>query len=386
VATIIGHGDTHVRAVLTATAAPGALLDAAGQLLAYFARVMLPDRYVVFPSAIDQIDFYGPEPAPGTPVTCLAWVPWTERDWLRAHLQLTVDGRVWAEVNGWVDRRFDVRPDADEAFRFPERETVGRLMPGGWTMVVEPWSDLATRDLFAGRYLGAAERQELAALPPHDRRGWLLRRMAVKDAVRARWWRDGREPIFPAEIKVLGGADGGFEAVGEHGLDRPRLRVRASCRGDVAVAVAHSVDGDGDGGTGAEIGVEEVRDCPQPALDAVLTAEEQELAGDLARCTDDSALTWLTRFRAAKQVAARAAGSGPDVLPGGVRVTGTRADGGTALLAVTTPSGPVLPVRVTEVSGPAHRPGRSYAVAWSDPDPADARHDARHDAHPGGMS
>ncbi|MDQ1287402.1 MAG: hypothetical protein QG622_967, partial [Actinomycetota bacterium] len=389
VATIIGHGDTHVRAVLTAGTAPGALLDAAGQLLAYFARVMLPDRYVLFPSAIDQIDFYGPAPAPGTPVTCLVWVPWTERDWLRAHLQLTVDGRVWAEVNGWVDRRFDVRPDMDEAFRFPERHAVGRRMPGGWTMVAEPWSDLATRDLFAGRYLGAAERQEFADLPPRDRRRWLLVRIAVKDAVRARLWDAGHEEVFPAETRVVPDGDGGFVVIGEHGLDLPPIRVRAAFHGDVAVASALPPGGDG-AGTGIDI--EEVRDRPQQAIDAALAAGEQELAADLARRTGLSALTWHTRFLAAKGAAGAATGvtGRPHGFTVTVTVTGDatrdRTGDGTGLLAVTTPSGPVVPVRVQEVSGPEHHPGRTYVVAWSEQAPAGARRDARIDAHPGGMS
>ena len=130
------------------------------------------------PRAIDRIDFSAPSPPPGTPVTCLVWVPWTERDWLQAHLQLIVDGRVWAEVNGWVDRRFDVRPDIDEAFRFPERHTVGpsyaRRVDDGRRTVVRPRDEgplrrPVPRGRGAARVRGSAAPRPPSLAPGADR-------------------------------------------------------------------------------------------------------------------------------------------------------------------------------------------------------------------------
>jgi acyl transferase domain-containing protein len=357
---LAGHGERHVRAVLTPTTAPGSLLDAAGQLLAYYARVNLPDRNVLFPAGIDRIDLYGPEPAPGTPVDCLGWVPWYDRDWLQAHFQLVVDGRVWAEVTGWLDRRFDIRPETDDAFRFPERHTLARPMPGGWVLAAEAWDDLASRDLYVSRYLGAAERDELQGLPPRERRGRLLGRIALKDAVRTLLWTTGPpSPIYPAELRVRKASDGAPRVTGEHGLDLPVTRVSLARGGEVAVAVA---DGEAPGGApGVGIDVEAVAEHPREVVDAALTPDEQDLLRHLARRDGPGDAGWLARFRTAKQAAAKSFGTGLDDVRGRFTVTpdGAAAD----RLVVAGPSGRTVEVLLAEVSNPPHLPPRDYVVA-----------------------
>ncbi|MDQ1287104.1 MAG: hypothetical protein QG622_669 [Actinomycetota bacterium] len=381
---LAGHGERHVRAVITPTTAPGSLLDAAGQLLAYFARVNLPDRYVLFPAGIDRIDLFGPEPAPGTPVECLGWVPWYDRDRLQAHFQLVVDGTVWAEVTGWLDRRFDVRPETDDAFRFPERHTVSRPMPGGWVLAAEAWDDLASRDLYVTRYLGAAERDELRGLPPRERRGWLLRRIALKDAVRARLWAGGpHQPIYPAELRVTGAAGGPPRVTGEHGREIPPLRVSHAHSGEVAVAIAVPPGTPGVPGAGVGIGVEAVREYSPKEADAALTPGEQDLLRSLARRDGPGDAGWFARFKAAKQAAAKFLGEGLDdvrgrfgITPDGVTPDGVITDGvitdGVApdRLVVAAPGGSTVEVQLAEVSNPPYLPPRDYVVAWT-PTPSD---------------
>lgn len=371
---ITGHSDNHARAVLTPTAAPGSLLDAAGQLLAYFARVHLPERYVIFPGGIDRIDVYAPEPAPDTPVSCLMWVPWHDDDRIQAHFQLVTDGTVMMEVSGWLSRRFDLRPEVDEAFRFPERATVGTVMPGGWTMVGDLWSDLASREIFADRYLGGAERDEMRSHPPRGRRHWLLGRIAVKDAVRALLWEAGAGPVFPAELRVANTAAGVPHVLAEHGLDLPPVRVSVSHSGDLAVAVAAPAGG-ADGPIGVGIDVEEIRTHRPETVEAALAPAERRLLDELVERTGLAAEVWFTRFWTAKEAAAKAVGTGlggsPQrfvvhcAQPVGNQGVGAPAAGAPVRLLVTTPSGATVEIHLAEVSNPPYLRDRDYVVAWT---------------------
>jgi acyl transferase domain-containing protein/phosphopantetheinyl transferase len=369
IAAILGHGPEHVRAVLSHTTAPGSLLDAAGQLLGYYARVNLPDRYTMFPAGIDRIDFYGPEPKPGTPVECLAWVPWRDQDQLLAHFQLTVDGKVWAEVSGWHARRFGVPVESDEAMRFPERHTVSRLMPGGWMLATESWSDMVGRDLFAGRYLGRAEHQEWQRQPPRGRRQWLLGRIAAKDAVRRHLWDDGYGEIFPAELRIDSAATGAPGITGEYGFKLPPTQVSIAHSAEVAVAIARAgTDPPGPVGTG--IDVEQVREHPQSTLDAALTPDERQLLYRLVDSTELTVSQWFTRFWTAKEAAAKALGTGLGGAPRRFVVSqavpaASRPGATTDQLTVAGPASPPIEVSATELANPPHLPPRDYIVAWT---------------------
>jgi acyl transferase domain-containing protein len=368
VVSFLGYGESHVRAILSPTAAPGSLLDAAGQLLAYYARMNLPERFTIFPAAIDRIDFYGPEPAPGTPVTCLVWVPPPDEEWLRAFFQLVVDGQVWAEVNGWVDRRFDLRPESDEVFRFPERNTVSQTMPGGWMMATEPWSDLASRELFAVRYLGAAERQELEDQPPRARRQWFLSRIVLKDAVRASLWETGQGPIYPAELTVTTTSAGLPSVVSDAGRGLPQRRVSVAHSNEMAVALARQpAAGSGDG---IGIDIEEIRDHPRSTVDAALTPEERDLMNDLASETGLTSSQWFTRFWAAKEASAKAVGI--DLGDAPRRFVVRRAGDAADQLLVTVPAGGAVTVSLAEISNPPELTRRDYVVAWTG-DPQEQR-------------
>ena len=198
-------GEHHVRGVLTAPAAPGALLDNVGQLLGYWIMSTAHRAHDRLPgphgpasastarsrgraSALDCSDpDHRASPTPRSPRTC-SW---------------STSGRVWAELTGWQDRRFDTDPGIRAVDRFPGDEHALHARPGGWTLVHERWPDLATRDLIMRNMLGSAERatyDELAA--------------RAQAAVAARPdRRQGRGPqgavggerageIYPAEIAV----------------------------------------------------------------------------------------------------------------------------------------------------------------------------------------
>ena len=230
-------GKRHVRGEITAPTAPGALLDNVGQLFGHWIVETQPHRRVAFPIGIDRITFFDEEPPPGSTLDCDIRVTSTSDDEFAFDARLTRDDRVWADISGWRDRRFDSHPQQTEpAYRQPQRNTLARRRPGGWYVVAERWADLASRELFLHKYLNAAERAQYQQLTPTERRHWLLGRIAIKDAVRDQLWAAGAGDVFPAEILVLD-EDGRPTVRGLHGRELPPLDVAvAHCR-ELAVAV-----------------------------------------------------------------------------------------------------------------------------------------------------
>ncbi|WP_340374528.1 beta-ketoacyl synthase N-terminal-like domain-containing protein [Streptomyces sp. SS7] len=366
-------GDRQVRGVITTPPAPGALLDNVGQILGYWIMATRSERTVVFPVGMREMRFYGPHPAPGTEVACLVRITSLTDTFLEADVQLTVDGTVWAELYGWQDRRFDNDPSTRPVERFPGRNTLSELRPGGWTLLHERWPDLASRELIMRNSLGGRERDAYAAHPPRGRRQWLLGRIAVKDAVRRWLWDSGEGPVFPAELRVENDASGRPFVTGVHGRDLPPLDVSLAHCAEAGVAIVRPHTP----GPGPGIDVEEVTARTPETLAAALGPDELRLLRALSSAPEDPAgpgdpeALWFTRFWAAKEAVAKAEGTGFGGRPRDFTVRDASADG--RRLTVSGRLERAYTVHCEPVANPPTLPARQYVVAWTaGPAPAPA--------------
>ncbi|MFF4839197.1 type I polyketide synthase [Streptomyces collinus] len=363
-------GDRHVRGVITAPAAPGALLDNVGQLLGYWIMATRTERTVVFPVQIRHLRFHGPQPAPGTPVTCLLRVTSLTDTVLEADAELTTDGRVWARLTGWQDRRFDNDPRTRPVERFPERHTLSEARPGGWALVHERWPDLASRELIMRNSLGGPERARYAERPPRGRRQWLLGRIAVKDAVRQWLWRHGEGPVFPAEIQVGNDELGRPYATGAHGRALPPLDVSLAHRAEAGVAIVRPRTPH----PGPGIDIEEVTARDPATLATALGPDELRLLRGRSADDPEAEALWFTRFWAAKEAVAKAEGVGFGGRPRDFTVLETAPDGSRLVVAGRLER--AYTVRCARTGNPPALPARSYVVAWTT---GPAAHDGQHD-------
>ncbi|MEU8692013.1 beta-ketoacyl synthase N-terminal-like domain-containing protein [Streptomyces sp. NPDC048665] len=352
-------GERHIRGVITTPAAPGALLDNVGQLLGYWIMVTRTERTVVFPVQIGELRFHGPHPAPGTEVGCRLRITTLTDTLLEADAELTADGRVWAVVTGWQDRRFDNDPTTRPVERFPERHTLSTARPGGWVLVHERWPDLASRELIMRNSLGTAERAAYAARPPRGRRQWLLGRIAAKDAVRQWLWQHGEGPVFPAELLVRNDELGRPYVTGVHGRTLPPLDVSLAHRGEAGVAIVrpHSP------GPGPGIDIEEVTARDPATLATALAPAELRLLEGLSADGPDPQDLWFTRFWAAKEAVAKAEGVGFGGRPRDFAVLEAAPDG--SRLVVSGRLERAYTVHCAPVGNPPALPARSYVVAWT---------------------
>ncbi|MER6065149.1 beta-ketoacyl synthase N-terminal-like domain-containing protein [Streptomyces sp. NPDC001792] len=350
-------GERHIRGVITAPAAPGALLDNVGQLLGYWIMATRTERTVVFPVRIRHLRIHGPHPAPGTEVGCVLRITSLTDTVLEADAELTVGGRVWAVIGGWQDRRFDNDPTTRPVERFPDRNTLSQAMPGGWTLVHERWPDLASRELIMRNSLGGAERAEYAERPPRGRRQWLLGRIAAKDAVRQWLWQHGEGPVFPAELRVRNDESGRPYVTGVHGRALPPLDVSLAHRGEAAVAVVrpHTPR------PGPGIDIEEVTERDPATLATALGPAELRLLR--VHAAHGAEAVWFTRFWAAKEAVAKAEGRGFGGRPRDFAVLEAAPDGSRLLVSGRLER--VYTVHCASAANPPALPPRTYVVAWT---------------------
>jgi len=280
--------DDGIRGVLRTPEATGALLDNAGQLMGLWIMLTTSTDRLAFPGSIDAIDLFGPHPAPGAELGCTVRVTAVGETEVAANLELHADGRVWARITSWKDRRFGTDERTWPVFQAAERNLISEEQPGGWFLARERWRDSATRELIMRRYLGEAERAEYQRQNPRGQRQWLLGRIAVKDAVRA--WHGGT--LFPVEITVGNDASGRPFVTGPF-PEAPVVSLAHT--GQLAVAaVTPGID------------IEQIADRGPTFEATAFTDAERAL---LDRLGSDRA-TWVTRFWTAKEAAGKAEGTG----------------------------------------------------------------------------
>ncbi|MET7711339.1 beta-ketoacyl synthase N-terminal-like domain-containing protein [Streptomyces sp. NPDC005407] len=357
--------DDGIRGVLRALPAPGALLDAAGQLLGHWMQLRLPADRLVFPASLDRVSLYGPAPRDGALLHATARIRAVRPGSVHGDVELVADdGTVWARLEGWTYRRFA----ADERvwpMKFtPEICGIGEPQPGGWCLARRRWTDPASQELVMRRYLGAAERAAYEQRPPRARTAWLLGRIAAKDAVRQLLWDGGAGPLFPAEVPVGNDDEGRPNAQGPLAAG---LRLSLAHKDRLAVAYAHPSHAVG-------IDVEAVTEDPAALSRIALTAYERRLAGQLAAREGFDRAQALTAIWSAKEAAAKAEGTGL----GGHLKQWTVTEGPTGL-RVFSPQGRTHTVRISTVHdlpGADARP-TAHVVAWTQPptpNPMEASH------------
>ncbi|HET9255212.1 MAG TPA: 4'-phosphopantetheinyl transferase superfamily protein, partial [Pseudonocardiaceae bacterium] len=325
---------------------PGALLDNAGQLLGFWIMIHTARDRLAFPSGIGQVRYYGPPPAPGERVRCAVRVGSVSAMDVVADLELwRADGRLWASLERWTDRRFNTDELTWPVFVFPERNLIAQRQPGGWFLVRDRWPDPATRELIMRRYLNADERAEYARRTPRAAGQWLLGRIAVKDAVRQWLWDGGAGPVFPIEITVSNDESGRPQVSGPF-TEPPQVSLAHT--GALAAALV--------GRAGVGIDIERIDRRDDRAIAAILTAAERHLIAEL--CPSERVrLSWITRFWAAKEAAAKAAGTGLAGRPYQFAIE--RVDGDRLLVT----TGDDVPSRWARTGlGDGEEP---YAVAWT---------------------
>jgi phosphopantetheine--protein transferase-like protein len=346
VTAVYALGDNHVRGAVTNPVPPGGLLDNALQLIGNWLPVTQPFRTVALPVGIRHAKFYGPQPAPGTVFDCLVRIHTITDSELVADAQLSIGGRVWAQIDGATDRRFDSHPIAKACERFPERFPMSQRQPEGWALVFDAWTDLVTRGMAVRSILGGDAAVEYDRMAAAKKKQWMLGRIAAKDAVRFRQWDAGHTDVYPVELTIRNAPSG-----------QPFVELRPG-RGlvDSALSLAHAeeVGVAISGPAGAEVGIDIVEITPRDDSTIRYAFTESEIA-QLGADRDRQ----FARIWAAKEAVGKALGTGLDGAP---RRFDVSLEDGTVTVEDRS-----YPVAWREVENPPELPPRRYVVAWTTP-------------------
>ncbi|HEY3803591.1 MAG TPA: beta-ketoacyl synthase N-terminal-like domain-containing protein [Kofleriaceae bacterium] len=280
-------GADGVDGVIETLPAPGALLDCAGQLMGWWVMHTETRDRLAMPVHVERVELFGPHPAAGSRIACNVRMRGVDAKDARADLQLHAGHRVWARITGWTDRRFDSDDAVWRVLMYPETNALGVRGPGGVVTMTEHWTGAASRELMMRRYLTERERADYEALGPRARRGWLLGRMAAKDAVRFHHWDSGVGLIWPAEIGVSNAASG------QPIVDGLALSIAHKDGTAVALVAEH--------GSSAGVDLEKIEPRAESFVAVAFTDRERSLgAGD----------EFYARVWAAKEAVAKARGTG----------------------------------------------------------------------------
>jgi len=280
-------GSDGVDGEITTLPAPGALLDCAGQLMGWWVMHTEKRDRLAMPVLIERLELFGPHPAPGERVQCSVRMRSVGDVNVRADLELARDGVMWARITGWTDRRFDSDDAVWAVLQYPEHNALAVEHPGGFVAVTEHWRGAASRELMMRRYLTERERDDHERTGLRGRRGWLLGRMAIKDAVRIHLWRQGERPLWPSQITVSNAPSGRPLVEGVH--------VSVAHKDDRAVAIVDAH---------VDVGIDLERIEPRTASFLAIAFTPAELA--LAAGSDAQ----YARLWAAKEAVAKALGTG----------------------------------------------------------------------------
>jgi phosphopantetheinyl transferase len=251
------------------------------------------------PLRIERLRLFGPHPAPGERLACSVHIREQGPRDVVADLWLAGRAGVWAQIEGWQDRRFETDARLWPVMIFPEKNLLAEPRPEGFVVFNDRYRGAATRDQLARRFLGERERADYEAQGPRGQRAWLNGRIAAKDAVRAYL---GRPSLYPVEIELWNEPDG-----------RPRVRVAGA---DLRVSIAHKGDlAVARVAEGREVGIDVERIEPRAPGFAAAAFHDDELA--LIDGSDEQ----LTRLWSAKEAAGKQRGSGLQGSPLRLRVT-----------------------------------------------------------------
>jgi acyl transferase domain-containing protein/phosphopantetheinyl transferase (holo-ACP synthase) len=297
------------------------VLDAAGQVIGFWAAEQLERARIVFPFRLAALELYGPRRPEGEAITCAAAIELVGDVLMRSDIDvLDGEGRCWMRLEGWEDKRFDV-PDRFRPLTVPSElaalstawdEPVAAYRPRAVSCrrldARLPADGALWKRVWARRVLGRRERERFDALGTPERRQleWLGGRTAAKEAVADLLRTHHGLDLLPADIEILA-QDGGCPRVTVAGLEDlevvPVVSL-AHAHGE-AVALAALVAP----GTGIGIGIDIEHLGPRPPgfTEAALSDDEQRLLEPLPAGLVDE---WLLRCWCAKEAAGKAVGSG----------------------------------------------------------------------------
>lgn len=196
------YGENGISGMLESVSGRGSLLDSAGQLFGYWVMIVTEKNRLAMPIRLGRIDFFADHPAAGEAVCCqIKGHPLTDIE-ASSDMELSVNGRVWAKITDWEDRRFDTDDALFDVMKDAGGKLLSRVDMTGLAFYRDIYKKANATNYISRRYCTESERNAYVKVAPKEKRAWLNRLIVVKDVVRNTILNSGNGPVFPGEISI----------------------------------------------------------------------------------------------------------------------------------------------------------------------------------------
>jgi 3-oxoacyl-(acyl-carrier-protein) synthase/phosphopantetheinyl transferase len=272
----------------------GSLLDNAGQLFGLWLQLTLTKDRIAFPVKIKDIEFFGDLHDQEGIFECTCSLTEMNDEFAIGDILLTRNGKVWCKISGWQNRRLEIDAALWNVSMSPLHNRLSEEIAPQVFFFHQAYSRVASWDFILKRYFNQTEKQHHQNLLPNKRKGWMVSRVAVKDAVRNLLKQEKNHPCFPITFEVASDEVGKPYLIGDSTKD---IHISLAHKGKDAVGIAQS-------GKSVGIDMEIIEERSSGFYDLVFTDNE------LALLKDKNQAEWTTRFWVAKEAYGKFLGTG----------------------------------------------------------------------------
>ncbi|MDR6808550.1 3-oxoacyl-(acyl-carrier-protein) synthase/phosphopantetheinyl transferase/malonyl CoA-acyl carrier protein transacylase [Dyadobacter sp. BE34] len=291
VVSVAQHGIT---GLISGDAGKGSLLDNAGQLFGLWLQLTLTKDRIAFPVKINEVEFYGEMEDQAGIFECTCRLTELTDETATADFILKREGKVWAIIRGWQNRRLEIDDKLWNVSMAPLQNVLSDEVAPGVFLFRNAYQRVVSWDFILKRYFNQPEKRHQRSLMPNKKKEWMISRVAAKDATRMLLLRSRKEAYFPIEFEIR--SDG----VGKPFLDGPMtggIHISLAHKNLEAVAIASEKGPVG-------IDIEEIQPRSPGFTEIVFTSAELAL---LAGRDQDE---WMTRCWVAKEAFGKMLGKG----------------------------------------------------------------------------
>ncbi|HMI04504.1 MAG TPA: 4'-phosphopantetheinyl transferase superfamily protein, partial [Pedobacter sp.] len=287
-------GDKGITGIIEGGTGKGSLLDNAGQLFGLWLQLTLTKDRIAFPVKIQEIEFFGDMMDQQGSFECTCVLTELNEEFATADFVMMRDGKVWARINGWQNRRLEIDEALWRVSMSPLHNRLSEEIAPGVFMFHNAYSRVVSWDFILKRYFNKDEKQHHHSLLPNKRKEWIISRVAVKDAVRSLLNKEKREAYYPIEFEIRSDE---FRKPYLQGKMTEGIHVSIAHKGTDAVGIARY-----DRSVGIDI--ERIEERNQGFQDLVFSDSEQALLKGRDHAE------WATRFWVAKEAYGKYLGKG----------------------------------------------------------------------------
>jgi acyl transferase domain-containing protein/phosphopantetheinyl transferase len=326
---VTAFGEDGIAGIIEGSTGMGSLLDNAGQLFGLWLQFILEKDRIAFPVKIREIEFYGDRKSQEGRFECVCRLTGLNEGFATADFVLKKEGRVWAVIRGWQNRRLEIDQQFWKVAMSPLHNFLSVEIEPGIFMFHNAYSRVVSWDLVFKRYFSGRERDTFPSMTPGRKKEWTISRIAAKDAVRALLLRLKKEAYYPVEFEIRSDEKG---RPFPYGPGMSSICLSLAHKGTDAVAIAAY-------GSPVGIDIERIEERDAAFIAAVVHPEELALGGagqggavgmgrpgggDAAQGGAIDQAEWVTRCWVAKEAYGKYLGLGLQGNPAAYRIEEAR--------------------------------------------------------------